>query len=220
MRPSASQKELVLAARIASVLVTALAGYAAFHSQSIATVYRLIIAVGTGPGLVLILRWYWWRVNAWAELAAMLAGFAAGFLTSVSNPILNLRIDDFGIRLMVTTAISMAVWIPAMLLTKPESDERLDAFYRRVRPGGPGWKRQQRRTGLAPAQNLGRDLLRVVAALFVLFGLLFGTGGLLFGRWIHATVMTIIALIGYLWLRRLGASVPGTTRATASPSPS
>jgi hypothetical protein len=135
----------------------------------------------------------------------MLAGFTVGFLTSVNNPIFNLRIDDFGMRLLVTTAISMAVWIPAMLLTRPETDERLDTFYRRVRPGGPGWKRQRERTGMAPIQDLGRDLLRVCAALMILFGLLFGTGGFLFGRWVLAAVMATIALVGYLWLRRLRA---------------
>jgi solute:Na+ symporter, SSS family len=68
MRPKASQRELVFAARVASVIVMAIAGFAAFQATSIATVYRLILAVGTGPGLVLILRWYWWRVNAYAEL--------------------------------------------------------------------------------------------------------------------------------------------------------
>jgi Na+/proline symporter len=203
LRPRADQKELVLAARGASVLVTAIAGYAAFHADSIATVYRLILAVGTGPGVVLILRWFWWRVNAWAELAAMLAGFIVGLLTSVSNPIYNLRIDDFGIRLYVTTAISLAVWIPVMLLTKPETEERLDIFYRRVRPGGPGWKRQRERTGLAPMHSLGRDLRRSVAGLLLLFGLMFGIGGLVFGRLGVVALMAVLAAGGALWLRRL-----------------
>ena len=72
----------------------------ALISDSIGTVFRLVIAIGTGPGVVLVLRWFWWRVNAAAELAAMLSGFLVGFSTSVV-PLL--RIDDYGIRLMVTT---------------------------------------------------------------------------------------------------------------------
>lgn len=203
LRPAAGQKELVLAARAASVLVTAIAGYAAFHADSIATVYRLILAVGTGPGVVLILRWFWWRVNAWAEMAAMLAGFITGLLTSVSNPIYNLRIDDFGMRLYVTTAISLAVWIPVMLLTRPESDEKLDAFYRRVRPGGPGWRRQRERTGVAPAQSLRRDLKRSAAGMMLLYGAMFATGGLVFGRLDTVALMTGLAVAGGLWLRAL-----------------
>jgi len=210
MRPHASQRELVLAARLASVLVVAIAGFAAFRASDIRTVYRLILAVGTGPGVVLILRWYWWRVNAWAELAAMVAGFIVGLLTSVSNPVYNLRIDDFGVRLMVTTAISLVVWVPVMLFTKPETDEKLDAFYRRVRPGGPGWRRQRERTGLPAAQNLGRDSLRVLAGLMVLFGLMFFIGAVLFARSGLSIGTGVTALAGLLWLRRLRDPVLAT----------
>ena len=203
LRPKAPQKELVAAARVSSVIVTAIAAFAAFHAQDVATVYRLILAVGTGPGLVLILRWYWWRINAWAEMAAMLAGFLTGLLTSVDNPIYTVRIDDFGIRLMVTAAISIAVWVPVMLLTRPESDAKLDAFYTRVRPGGPGWKRQRARTGIPAGQDLGRDMLRVIAGLMLLFGLLFGIGGIVLLRWDTVAIMGVVGAVGGIWLRRL-----------------
>lgn len=200
-RPEAGQRELVFAARVFSVLVTALGAVAAFFSQDITTVFRLIIAVGTGPGLVLILRWFWWRINAWAELAAMVAGFLVGFATSVV-PVLT--IDDFGVRLLVTSLISVAIWLPIMLLTRPEADAKLDAFYTRVRPGGPGWRRQRERTGIPAAQDLGKDLLRVCASLMILFGAMFLVGGVVLLRWGTALAMGVIALLGYLWLRRLG----------------
>jgi Na+/proline symporter len=204
LRPRASQKELVAAARIASVVVTAIACITAFYAENITTVYRLILAVGTGPGLVLILRWYWWRINAWAELAAMVAGFVIGLLTSIENPILSLRIDDFGLRLMVTAGITLLIWVPVMLLTRPENDEKLDAFYTRVRPGGPGWRRQRARTGIAAAQDLGKDSQRVCAGLCILFGFMFGMGGLIFMRWTNAAIMLGVAAVGLYWLRRLG----------------
>jgi Na+/proline symporter len=214
VRPEAGQRELVGFARIASVLVTALGAAAAFFSQDITTVFRLVIAIGTGPGLVLILRWFWWRINAWAELAAMLAGFVVGFATSVWTgvdvtlfgtvvSIPPLRIADFGQRLFVTSLVTLAVWVPVMLLTRPEPDEKLDAFYRRVRPGGPGWRRQRERTGLAPAQDLGRDLQRVVAALLLLFGLMFAVGGLVMLRLGLFAGMSITAILGWAWLSRL-----------------
>ncbi|MDX1674234.1 MAG: sodium:solute symporter family protein [Longimicrobiales bacterium] len=203
VRPDAPDAELVWFARVASVLVTALGATAAFYADSVATVYRLILAVGTGPGLVLILRWYWWRINAWAELAAMLAGFIVGALTSLDNPVYTLRIDDFGLRLMVTAGITLAVWVPVMLLTRAEDDATLDRFYRRVRPGGPGWVRQRARTGLDPAQDLGRDLQRVAAGLLILFGLMFGIGGVVLLRPGVAAANGAMAAVGYLWLRRL-----------------
>ena len=220
LRPHATQKELVMAARIASVLVTAIAAFAAFQSDSIATVYRLILAVGTGPGLVLILRWFWWRVNAWAELAAMVAGFVIGFLTSIENPIYSLKIEDFGIRLMVTAGITLAIWVPIMLLTKPESDEKLDSFYVRVRPGGPGWRRQRERTGVQPAQNFAKDVQRVLAGIMILFGLMFTVGGLLLYRWGTFLMMGIMATLGYFWLRAIGPTEIAPPQAEAPTHPS
>jgi hypothetical protein len=202
LRPRAQQTELVLAARGASVIVTVMGATAAFYADNVLDVFRLIIAVGTGPGLVLILRWFWWRINAWAELAAMLAGFLVGAGTTLVPVI---QIGDFGLRLFVTALISVAIWFPVMLLTRPESDEKLDDFYRRVRPGGPGWRRQRERTGLAPAQDLALDLRRIAAGLMLLFGLMFAVGSRVLLRWGSLAMMTGTAAEGGLWLRRLAS---------------
>jgi SSS family solute:Na+ symporter len=218
MRPQAEQAELVLAARVASVLVTVLGATAAFFSEDVGKVFQLTIAIGTGPGVVLILRWFWWRINAWAELAAMVAGFLVGFGTTVV-PII--QIEDFGLRLVTTLAITFLIWFPVMLLTRPETDEKLDSFYLRVRPGGPGWRRQRERTGVEPVQDLGQDLLRVVAGLMLLFGSMFAIGSLLFLRWTSLAMMLALAAAGALWLRRLGESVsaPPMPEPPTHPSP-
>ncbi|MEO1402233.1 MAG: sodium:solute symporter family protein [Cyanobacteria bacterium J06635_1] len=200
IRPEATQAELVTAGRIASVLVTVLGATAAFFATDVTTVFRLVIAIGTGPGLVLILRWFWWRINAAAELASMVAGFAIGLLTSVV-PLL--KIDDFGQRLLVTSAITTVIWVITMLLTPPESDETLDRFYTKVRPGGPGWQRQRQRTKLRPLQNLGLDAQRVGAALLLLFGAMFAVGGFLLLKSLTGWLSLIIAVLGGWWLRRL-----------------
>ncbi|PSN15126.1 sodium:proline symporter [filamentous cyanobacterium CCP5] len=209
MRPEANQAELVLAGRIASVVVTGLGAIAAFYATDVATVFRLVIAIGTGPGLVLILRWFWWRINAAAELAAMVAGLMIGFVTSVV-PLL--QIPDFGLRLLVTSGLTAVIWIAVMVLTPPESDETLDRFYRKVRPGGPGWWRQRSRTSLPPAQALDHDLKRVLAALLLLFGLMLGIGGFLLYQPLTGWVWIIIAGIGGFWLRKLGRFIPGMPR--------
>ena len=78
-----------------------------------------MIAIGSGPGVVLVLRWFWWRVNAAAELSAMLCGFLVGVLTSITPLV---RIDDYGVRLAVITGVSAAVWLTVMLCTPPESE--------------------------------------------------------------------------------------------------
>jgi solute:Na+ symporter, SSS family len=207
MHPTATQRQLVLAGRVASALVATLGAAVAFYSEHVMTIFRLILAIGTGPGVVLILRWFWWRVNAWAELAAMVAGFLIGVGTTFV-PVL--QFGDFGMQLMAITAITAAVWIPVMLLTRPESDAKLDAFYVRVRPGGPGWAQVRERTGVPAAQDLGCDAQRVLAGLLILFGLMFSVGGFLLLRWTVGAISVIAALAGYLWLRRLGTVSPIT----------
>lgn len=204
INPDATQPQLVRVGQLASVLVTILGAIAAFYATDVATVFRLVIAIGTGPGLVLILRWFWWRINAAAELASMVAGFIIGLITSIV-PILT--IPDFGLRLLVTSAITAVIWVAAMLLTPPESDETLDRFYTLVRPGGPGWKRQQERTGLMPVQNLGLDIQRAIAAIFLLFGTLFATGGFLLLQSLTGWIALVIAVAGGFWLRQLNKRV-------------
>jgi len=202
-RANATQSELVLAGRVASVLITVLGAIAAFNSSSITEVFGLVIAIGTGPGLVLILRWYWWRINASAELAAMLGGFFIGLGTSVF-PII--KIEDQGIKLMVITGLTAIIWIAVVILTPPESDETLNKFYTKVRPGGPGWQRQREQTGLPPLQDLGKDLLRVCAAILLLFGAMFAVGGFLLLQPVTGWICLVTAVVGWIWLRQLNKS--------------
>jgi SSS family solute:Na+ symporter len=205
IRPNATQRELVFAGQMASILVTVLGAIAAFYSQDVTTVFRLVIAIGTGPGLVLILRWFWWRINAAAELASMVGGFMIGLVTSVV-PILT--IPDFGLRLLVTAGFTTVLWVGVMLLTPPESDATLDAFYTRIRPGGPGWNRQRTRTGLAPLQDLGKDLQRTLAAILLLFGAMFTIGGFLLLQSLTGWLSLGVAVLGGAWLRRLRSRPP------------
>ena len=208
--PSANQAELVFAGRVASVLVTVLGAIAAFIATDVATVFRLVIAIGTGPGLVLILRWFWWRINAAAELAAMVGGFIVGFFTSVpfgqevfANVAPWIDISSFGIRLLVTSVITTIIWVATLLLTPPERDETLDRFYTKVRPGGPGWHHQRQRTGIPPQQNLSLDIQRVLAAILLLFGAMLAVGGFLLLQSLTGWISLAIAVIGGFWLRQL-----------------
>ena len=159
------QRRLLKAARWASVGLTVLAAVLSFFMSDVGQVFRFLILIGNGPGLVLILRWFWWRINAWAELAAMLAGLTLALLTFL--PALSQL--SFGGRLMLTAFGSLAVWVPAMLLTRPEREETLAAFYRQVRPGG-WWGPVRRQTGLTALDDLGRDLGRWVGWTAIILG--------------------------------------------------
>ena len=201
IKPDANQSELVMVGRISSVMVTVLGAIAAFFAKDITTVFRLVIAIGTGPGLVLVLRWFWWRINAAAELAAMVSGFVIGLSLSVI-PGFSAIFPDFGYRLLFISTVTAIIWISTMYLTPPESDEILDQFYLRVRPGGIGWLRQRERTGVLPAQDLKQDLLKVVAAILLLFGSMFAIGGFLLLQPVTGWISLVIAVFGGFWLRK------------------
>lgn len=159
------ERRLLRSARWASLLITALAASVSFFMDDVGAVFRFLILIGNGPGLVLLLRWFWWRINAWAELSAMLAGLGLALLTYLPA----LGGLTFGQRLLMTAFGSMVVWIPAMLLTAPEPAATLDAFYARVRPAG-AWAPVQARTGLTPLDDLRRDLLRWVGWTVIVLG--------------------------------------------------
>ncbi len=201
IRPDSSDSEKVWIGRAASVVLVGCAAIAAFFAQDIGTVFRFMIAIGTGPGAVLILRWFWWRVNAWAELAAMVAGMLIAILSYL--PVFSGI--DFGLRLAVTAFGAAAIWVPCMLLTRPEPEETLATFYRRTRPGGPGWERQRQITGLPPLQDLRADILSSITGIVLLFALMFSVGWLVLAYWEKAAVALVIAAFAALALRELAA---------------
>ena len=200
IKPDASQSQLVFIGRLSSVIVTALGAIAAFFATDVATVFRLVIAIGTGSGLILMLRWFWWRINAAAELTAIVASFLVGMATSL---IPALTIADFGLRILFITVCVTALWVIVLFLTPPESAETLETFYRLARPGGIGWQTQRQQTGVLPAQDLTTDIQKVLAAILLLFGALFAVGGFLLLQPIVGWVALILAVIGGISLRQL-----------------
>lgn len=146
-------RRLLRAARLATIGLTLAAATLSFFMENVGDVFRFIILIGNGPGLVLLLRWFWWRVNAWAEIAAMLTGFALALLSYLPF----FAGLSYGARLAFTAFGALAVWLPVMFFTPPERPEVLDGFYRRVQPGG-AWGPVRQRTGLAALDRLGRDL--------------------------------------------------------------
>ena len=203
LRPNASQRELLLVGQLMSVLLLVLGVVTALISDSIGTVFRLVIAIGTGPGVVLVLRWFWWRINAAAELAAMLCGFVVGLVTSVV-PLL--QIADYGERLMVTTGFTAVVWITVMLLTPPESPAVLERFVLKVRPPGPGWSQWRRGLEATASESLSDLLARFLFSSGLLFGALLGSGAFLLHQQLMGWFGLVLAVVSLMLLRRTGRS--------------
>jgi Na+/proline symporter len=163
--------KLLRAARWASIGITLAAAMLSFFMESVGQVFRFLVLIGSGTGAVLLIRWFWWRVNAWTEIAAMLVGLALAIFASMQP-------WSWGTRLAVTTFGTMAVWLPVTWLTRPERNEVLDAFYARIRPGG-WWRPVRERTGLTPLDNLARDGGRWLFWVVLILGSMLGVGWLL-----------------------------------------
>jgi SSS family solute:Na+ symporter len=169
------EAKLLRAARWASVGITILAATLSFYMESVGTVFRFLVLIGTGTGAILLLRWCWWRINAWAEITALLVGLLLAALVTV---VPDLRVWPFGVKVMFTTFGAMACWVPVMFLTRPEPDATLDAFYARTRPPG-AWAAVRARTGLTAIDSLRRAAWEWLKWVAIILGGTVGIGWVL-----------------------------------------
>jgi Na+/proline symporter len=177
--PGASERHYVLASRAAMFVMAALAVVAGSMMDSIEWAWKFLIAIGSGVGLVYLLRWYWWRINAWAEISAMVFSLAIAIVLFVFTRFGAREYE--GVRLMIIVGLSTAVWLAVMYLTKPTPSEQLLKFYERVRPGGMGWRHIEKEFDLPPVRGGGRNLLGVVSGAAFVYSSLFALGKFLLG---------------------------------------
>lgn len=207
IRKEAPEKHYVLASRLATAFTLCLSLIVTLFMNQISRVWELLLTIGAGTGLVYILRWYWWRINAWSEVSAM----ASAFVVSMSLRLLGARVPmldasqpkGFALNLILTTAITTAVWLTVTLSTKPERRETLEAFYRKVRPAGPGWKPFAVATGItAPAGQFLRNFFFWILGITLVYSSMFAVGALLLNQPRKLLVLTIVAVIsGFILIR-------------------
>jgi SSS family solute:Na+ symporter len=205
LRRDAPEGHYVLASRLATVLLTVISAVVTLYMDSIAGAWKLLLATGAGTGTVLLLRWYWWRINAWSEISAMLAAFAVSVLLQTAGGLDSDRPADFAWIMIITVAVTTAVWLGATFLTRPESDQTLVAFYRRTRPSRTGWGRI---AALAPDVRASADglanLVDWVAGCVLVYGVLFGVGKLLLHEIpIGVLLLVLAAIAGWIIYRDL-----------------
>jgi Na+/proline symporter len=191
LRRSASERHYVRASQVATVLLTVISAVVTLYMDSIAGAWKLLIVTGAGTGGVLLLRWYWWRINAWSEIAAMITAF----VTSVSLQVLvgfdSDKPADFAWIMIITVVITTAVWLTVTFLTAPESDATLVSFYRRTRPSRTGWAPVAAQApDVRPATDGLANLVDWIAGCVLIYGVLFGVGKLL----LHETLPGLVLL--------------------------
>ena len=198
IKKSASEKEIVLIGRISTVLLMVIAGFIALELQDALEAFRILLQIGAGTGSIFLLRWFWWRVNAYSEITGMIVSFALAIYFKWFHE----GIFQFSFKpheeLLLSIAITTSSWILITLLTKPTKKEKLLEFYYKIKPYGIGWN------GFLSMNNLvkfnGKEspmkdlLLMFIYIIIVYFGL-FGVGYLLYGKMLYGILMLIISLI-------------------------
>ena len=204
------EAHLIRVSRAATLVLMLASLVVTYFMSSIEGAWRFLLAIGAGTGLVLILRWYWWRINAWSEIAAMVASLVVSLVLWFGA---GLDPDDPGQWagiMIVTVACSTAAWLAVTFLTRPEPDEVLEGFYRRVRPGGPGWSTVSRRLGFGREEIEGGTLnwTNWVAGVVAVYTALFGTGKLIFGAWGEAAALLALTAVAFAWIARNLRALP------------
>ncbi len=203
---SATEKHYVAIGRWATVFLFFASIFVTMQLDTIAAAWKFLLALGSGTGLVLILRWYWWRINAWSEISSMIASLVVSItaITVIKGrfPAGDLRADAW--VMLVTVAVSTIVWLSVTFLTKSEPDAVLERFYRRVRPGGPGWARISERAGFGREGIPGGALAWTnwIAGIVAVYSSLFGIGKVVFGEYVEGVALLVLAGAAFAWIAR------------------
>jgi hypothetical protein len=188
VKKGASEKHYVMVGRLATVVLFILSSSLVFVLDSAKDAFDVILQIGAGTGLLYLIRWFWWRVNAWCEVAAMVSSFAISliFLILAKNGV------HFSTHaaLLMTIAFTTACWVTTAFVGPVTDRKVLIDFYTKVRPFGPGWKKVQKDAGLvdgwggprAEGDNIPLALLGWVAGCTMIWSALFSVGNFLYGR--------------------------------------
>ena len=136
---TATDKHYVVASQVVTLLLMIASLIVTFYMESIGGAWKLLLVTGAGTGTVLLLRWFWWRINAWSEVSAMICAAVVSIFLQLVLQWDSDRPLDFAYLMLVTVGITTVVWVAVTFMTSPEPIATLVAFYRRVRPEGPGW---------------------------------------------------------------------------------
>jgi SSS family solute:Na+ symporter len=222
INPTATEKHYVSVGRIATVSLFVVAGALVFVLDTAKDSFDIILQVGAGTGLLYLVRWFWWRVNAWCEVNAMISSFLFSILLLV--------LRKFGVfvpthyALILTVVVTTISWMLTAYLGPQTDKEQLIKFYKKVRPFGPGWKAIRREAGISEAEaRRGHEsfplaLVGWVSGSLTIWSALFAVGNVLYGRWVYAGVLlavfigsglVLIKVVNRLWTGdRAGAGTP------------
>ena len=187
-----TEKHYVLSSRVVTLLLMVASVIATLFIKEISGAWQFILECGAGVGLVLILRWFWWRINAWSEISAMITPF-------VIYPVLKTLNVDFPFTLFIIVPVTSIVWLFVTFLTKPVEENTLFEFYRRIHPGGVLWKKiSDKLPGVKNDGNFAQMFLNWICGVFLVYSLLFSAGSLIFGNYAEFFIYLVIGIISVI----------------------
>ena len=204
IRPDADEKHYVAVGRFCTVLLYVVAAFLSLMLESAQDAFEVLISIGAGTGLLYLLRWFWWRINAWTEVVAMVSSFAVSVfffaLRKTGNGL------PFAYTVLISVVFTTICWLIAAYVTAPTSRERLIEFYRKVHPSGPGWRAIREAAGVSEAEaarhgdNIGKATAGWISGCLTIWMSLFAIGNFLYGRTTLALIQTAIFVISGLTL--------------------
>ena len=216
INPEASQKRLVAVGRLSTVLLMVLSTLLALLLQNAMQLFNLLLVFGAGTGLIFILRWFWWRINAWSEITAMVASGIISLLLAI--PSFGIKAALFGAEgvfpawaeFPFVVVVTTTLWLLMTYLTPSESDSVLRDFYRKIQPGGPGWKKviaaaQAEQIELEEGKQgwtVPSGILAMLLGCSLIYSIMFATGYYIYGNYQYALPISTLALVsGYFLIK-------------------
>ncbi len=205
VKPEANDKELVAVGRISTVLLMVLSSILALALSSALSAFEILLQIGAGTGLIFILRWFWWRINAYTEISAMAISFAVAIFFEVINPKvgwIDIPMEASYLKLVYSVSITTVGWLIVTFLTQPEKDEVLVSFYRKVQPASLGWKAVLDRFPAEKQEKgrLGMEIGLMLVGTVMVYAALFSTGFFIYGEIAQGVIAGAIAVAGGLFV--------------------
>ena len=201
INPKATDRQQVIVGRLATVGLMIVAGIFALFLRNALEAFGILLQIGAGTGLLFILRWFWWRINAWSEITAMVVSFVVAIWLKLVHPALGLPEISGAMQLVIGVGVTTAAWMLVTFLTPPENPETLKNFYKLVKPGGPGWKAVISEDEEIQSHEKGWDLptgiLCMVFGCLGVYSALFATGSWIYGDTNQAVMLTVMSIFGF-----------------------
>jgi Na+/proline symporter len=203
--PDRNEQHYVRVGRIATLGLIVLASVVALWLENALQAFQILLQIGAGTGLVFLLRWFWWRVNVWSELSAMVISFVVAIYFQFLHTALGFERWDASFELVAGVAVTSAGWLTVTFLTRPAEAETLRRFHELIQPLGPGWRGAglETKSDHPGSDSMSAAFLAWFLGCVVIYGAVFGTGYALYGRGGLATVCLLAAAAAALGLMRI-----------------